>query len=128
MDLSELTAEEKEQHGVLFSTPAAIAKAQVDVPGEGKQWKNIARGALYILKNKETGKALVRIRTTTGKTPVNYNIVPKIATSLAGKSKSMVLATRPGEGGKLSSLYFTLKTGDVAEEFSSVYNANLPAA
>jgi hypothetical protein len=121
LDLATLTEDEQKQYEVLFHTKTAIAKEQKD-----KVWKNFARGPLWILKNKETGKALLRMRLPSGATPVNWNLLPGLRSSVAGASKTMVLASRPPEGdGKLTSVYFAMKPAEVAEEFSSVYNANV---
>lgn len=127
LDLSNLTEEEKAQNEVLFYTEKAIAQRQVD-KGSGKTWEKFARGPLWILKNKETDKALVRMRLPSGTTPVNYNILPKIKASVSGASGKMVLAAQPGDAGKPTSLFFSLKSADVAEEFSTVYNNNHPSA
>ena len=126
LDLSELTADEKSENEILFSTTQAIAKHQIEKDGR-KQWSNFARGPLWILKNNDSGKAFVRMRIQSGATPLNYAILPQIKAKVAGASKKMVLASRPGDDGKLSSLYFAVKNSDVAEEFAAVYNSNLPA-
>jgi hypothetical protein len=126
LDLSDLTEDEKKEYEVLFHSKQALAKHQTGT-GSDKTWKNFARGPLWVLKNKETGKALVRMRLPSGATPVNFNILPKIASSVAGKSKTMVLASRPGTDGKPSPVYFVVKTSEEAAQFSSAFNANMPS-
>jgi hypothetical protein len=127
LDLSDLTDEEKKNYEVLFHSKQAIAKQQTG-SGKDKTWKSFARAPLWILKNRETGKAIVRMRLPSGATPVNFNILPKIASSVAGNSKTMILTSRPDPNGKISSVYFIVKTASEAAEFSSVFNANMPAA
>lgn len=127
LDLSDLTEEEKKEHEVLFHTKLAIAK-EPSGEGKDKQWKNVARGALWILKNKESGKALVRMRLPSGATPINFNILPRIASRVAGNSKTMILTSRPLPDGKITSMYLVVKTPEEAAQFSSVFDANMPQA
>lgn len=128
LDLSGLTDDEKSENDILFHAEQALAKEQQEKTPGKKTWENLARGPLWILKNKESGKAFVRIRLASGKTALNYNILPKLKTNVTGNSKKMVSAVRPGEGGKLKHTFFALKTNDIAEEFSRVYNESLPSS
>jgi hypothetical protein len=126
VDLSKLTAEELASNDVIFETEAALAKHQVD-QGNGKTWENFARGPLYILKDKVTGKCFVRIRIASGATPLNYSILPKLKTQVTGSSGKMVQATMPKKEGGISQYYISLKTSEIAQEFSEKYNASLPS-
>ncbi|CAI6339511.1 unnamed protein product [Periconia digitata] len=119
VDLSDLTEEEKAENAVLFHTEQALCKHQVD-----KEWANYARGRLWILKNNKTGKAIVRMRLSSGNTMLNYNIFPKLKTSITGKTKKMVTAIGTKKDGKTGNLIFAVKNEDIAAEFSNVYNEN----
>jgi len=124
LNLSALTEEEKAEHDVLFSTEQAVAKHQVTREGE-KKWESYARGALYVLKNKETGRAIVRMRLSSGATRLNYTILPKLETKLAGDSKKMVAAMGRKEDGKPFNLFFCFRSSEIAQVFSSTYNENV---
>ncbi|KAF2638278.1 hypothetical protein P280DRAFT_80241 [Massarina eburnea CBS 473.64] len=126
IDLSGLTAEEKAVYDVIFHADQALCKHQVETGGK-KVWENYARGPLWILKNKETGKAIVRMRLSTGTTMLNYNIFPKVKTAVTGSSKKMVSAIGTKKDGKSGNMFFAVKSSDIATEFSNVYNANLPS-
>jgi hypothetical protein len=137
LDFSSLTEDEQSTYDVLFHNADVLAKHQAIIPHPTdksapptKEWKNLAHGPLWILKPKDGGKVLVRMRIPNGKTPVNYNLLPGIRTGVAGKSKTMVSATRPKEEGKgLEPLFFVFnKMPEQAKEFSETYNANLPEA
>ncbi|KAF2273376.1 uncharacterized protein EI97DRAFT_461045 [Westerdykella ornata] len=127
LDLSTLTDDEKASHDVLFHAETALAKHETGT-GSDKAWKTFARAPIWILKNKESGKALVRMRIASGATPVNYNILARLPSQTAGKSKTMVLAPRLGTDGKLSRILFVFKTKELAEEFLETFNANMPEA
>jgi hypothetical protein len=124
VDFSALTSEEQSQYEVLFSAPIAIVKAH-----DGTEYKTIGRAPLWILQNKESGKALLRQRIPNGQTPVNWYILPTLTSSVVGASKRMVQIARPAEkeGGKMSPVCITFKEPETAAEFSSVYDKNLPA-
>jgi len=122
LDLSGLTPEEEAENDVLFHSEQALAKRQVE-----KQWENFARGRLWIMKNKESGKAFLRMRLSSGNTPVNYSLLPKFKTTVVGKNQVMVRATMVKKDGSVGTVFFALKTSDLAQEFSRVYNENLPA-
>ena len=123
IDLSQLTAEEKDANDVVFHIETALAKQQ---NAETKAWENFARGPLWILKDKVTGKCFVRIRIASGATPLNYQILPALRSTVAGKSKKMVQATRPGKDKGLMPVYFAVKDSEIAEEFSRKYNESMP--
>lgn len=125
VDFSALTEQEKAEHDVLFYTEQALAKHQVEKSG-AKTWENYARGPLWILKNKESTKALVRIRTNSGAIPLNYYILPKLSTNVTGNSKKMVSAIGTKKDGKTGNIVFAFKTTELAEEFSKIYNKHLP--
>ena len=67
------------------------------------------------------------MRLSSGKTMLNYNVFPKLKTTITGSSKKMVSAMGTKTDGKTGNLVFALKTAEIAAEFSNVYNANLPA-
>ncbi|KAL1648225.1 hypothetical protein SLS61_007097 [Didymella pomorum] len=127
VDLSQLTAEEKETNDVVFHIDLALAKQQVDQGDGTKKWENFARGPLWILKDKATGKCFVRIRIPSGATPLNYSILPALRSTVAGGSRKMVQATRPGKDKGLTPVYFAVKSPEVAEEFSKKYNESMPS-
>lgn len=127
VDLSKLTSEELSSNDVVFETEQALAKHQVD-QGDGKKaWENFARGPLYILKDKVTGKCFVRIRIPSGQTPLNYSILPALSSQVAGASRKMVQCAMPKKEGGISQYYISFKTSELAEEFSAKYNASLPS-
>ncbi|KAF3040581.1 hypothetical protein E8E11_004431 [Didymella keratinophila] len=127
VDLSQLTAEEKETNDVVFHIDLALAKQQVDQGDGTKKWENFARGPLWILKDKVTGKCFVRIRIPSGATPLNYQILPALRSTVAGGNRKMVQATRPGKDKGLTPVYFAVKSPEVAEEFSKKYNESMPS-
>lgn len=127
VDLSQLTAEEKETTDVVFHIDLALAKQQVDQGDGTKKWENFARGPLWILKDKVSGKCFVRIRIPSGATPLNYQILPALRSTVAGGSRKMVQATRPGKDKGLTPVYFAVKSAEVAEEFSKKYNESMPS-
>ncbi|KAJ4375419.1 hypothetical protein N0V86_006950 [Didymella sp. IMI 355093] len=127
VDLSQLTAEEKETTDVVFHIDLALAKQQVDQGDGTKKWENFARGPLWILKDKVSGKCFVRIRIPSGATPLNYQILPALRSTVAGGSRKMVQATRPGKDKGLTPVYFAVKSPEVAEEFSKKYNESMPS-
>lgn len=128
VDLSQLTPEEKATNDIVFHIDLALAKQQVDQGDGTKKWENFARGPLWILKDKESGKCFVRIRIPSGATPLNYQILPALRSTVAGSSKKMVQATRPGKDKGLTPVYFAVKNSEVAEEFSRKYNESMPAS
>ena len=121
VDLSRLTAEERDSFTIVFESEQALAKRRTE-----EKWENFARGPIYILKDKVTGKCFVRIRIASGATPLNYSILPKLETSVTGSSGKMVMATMPKREGGFDQIYVTFKTSDEAKEFSESYNASLP--
>lgn len=128
VDLSQLTAEEKASNDVVFHIDLALAKQQVDQGDGTKKWENFARGPLWILKDKESGKCFVRIRIPSGATPLNYQILPALRSTVAGGSRKMVQATRPGKDKGLTPVYFAVKSSEIAEEFSRKYNEAIPTS
>jgi len=127
VDLSKLTAEEKSAFDVVFETEAALAKHQVDRGDGTKTWESFARGPLYILKDKDTGKCFVRIRIASGATPLNHSILPKLTTSVSGSSGKMVMVTMPKKEYGIAPYFLSFKTGDDAKSFSESYNESLPS-
>ncbi|KAJ8105025.1 hypothetical protein OPT61_g10429 [Boeremia exigua] len=128
VDLSQLTDEEKASNDIVFHIDLALAKQQVDQGDGTKKWENFARGPLWILKDKTSGKCFVRIRIPSGATPLNYQILPALRSTVAGGSKKMVQATRPGKDKGLTPVYFAVKSPEVAEEFSRKYNESMPSS
>ena len=128
VDLSQLTDDEKAANDIVFHSDLAIAKQQVDQGDGTKKWENFARGPLWILKDKVTGKCIVRIRIPSGATPLNYQILPALRSTVAGSSRKMVQATRPGKDKGLTPVYFAVKNSEVAEEFSRKYNESMPSS
>jgi hypothetical protein len=127
VDLSKLTPEELEANDVVFETEQALAKQQADQGDGTKAWENFARGPLYILKDKVTGKCFVRIRLPSGQIPLNYSILPALKSTVTGASGKMVQATMPKKEGGIAQFFISLKTKEIAQEFSAQYNASLPA-
>jgi hypothetical protein len=127
VDLSKLTPEELAANDVMFETEQALAKHQVDQGDGTKAWENFARGPLYILKDKVTGKCFVRIRLPSGQIPLNYSILPKLKTAVTGSSLKMVQAIMPKKEGGIAQIYISLKTKELAKEFSETYNASVPS-
>jgi hypothetical protein len=127
VDLSKLTPEELAANDIVFETEQALAKQQVDQGDGTKAWENFARGPLYILKDKVTGKCFVRIRLPSGQIPLNYSILPSLKSNVTGSSGKMVQATMPKKEGGIAQFYISLKTKEIAQEFSAKYNSSLPA-
>jgi hypothetical protein len=127
VDLSKLTPEELAANDVVFETEQALAKHQVDQGNGTKAWENFARGPLYILKDKVTGKCFVRIRIPSGQVPLNYSILPALKSTVTGSSGKMVQATMPKKEGGFTQFFISLKTKEVAKEFSDKYNESLPS-
>jgi hypothetical protein len=128
VDLSQLTEEEIAANDIVFHIDLALAKQQVDQGDGTKKWENFARGPLWILKDKVSGKCIVRIRIPSGATPLNYQILPALRSTVTGSSKKMVQATRPGKDKGLTPVYFAVKSPEVAEEFSRKYNESMPSS
>ncbi|KAH7086206.1 hypothetical protein FB567DRAFT_445195 [Paraphoma chrysanthemicola] len=127
VDLSKLTDEEVNAFDVVFETEQALAKHQVDKGDGTKAWENFARGPLYILKDKVTKKCFVRIRIPSGQTPLNYSILPALKSSIMGSSGKMVQGSKPKKEGGIEQYYISLKTPELAKEFSDKYNESLPS-
>ncbi|KAH7079903.1 hypothetical protein BKA63DRAFT_407085 [Paraphoma chrysanthemicola] len=127
VDLSKLTDEEVNAFDVVFETEQALAKHQVDKGDGTKAWENFARGPLYILKDKVTKKCFVRIRIPSGQTPLNYSILPALKSSIMGSSGKMVQGSKPKKEGGIEQYYISLKTAELAKEFSDKYNESLPS-
>jgi hypothetical protein len=127
VDFSKLTEDELASNDVIFETEQALAKHQVDDGDGNKSWENFARGPLYILKDKVTGKCIVRIRLPNGQTPLNYHILPALKANIAGSSKKMVVATMPKKEGGFTPVYISVKTREIAQEFADRYNESLPS-
>ncbi|KAI2481148.1 DUF2457 domain containing protein [Pyrenophora tritici-repentis] len=121
IDLSQLTEEETKAFDIVFHTEVALAKHQVN-----NAWTNLAKGPMWILKDKETGKCCVRVRLASGATPLNYQILPSLPATVTGGSKKMVMATRPAKEGGLQSLLFAVKTPEIAAELAAKYTESLP--
>jgi len=126
VDFSQLTEEEVNANEVIFHTDVVLAKHQVKDEGQ-KTWANLARGPLWILKDKTTAKCFVRLRLASGSTPLNYLILPSLRATINGTSKKMVVAMRPIKEGGLQSVLYCLRTPELAEEFASKYNESLPS-
>ncbi|KAJ4366164.1 hypothetical protein N0V83_007799 [Neocucurbitaria cava] len=127
VDFARLTEEELKALDIVFHAEVALAKHAVDKGDGSKTWANIAKGPLWILKDKVTAKCFVRIRIASGSTPLNYQILPALQASVTGSSKKQVVATMPRKEGGLSQVYYALKTPEIAEEFASKYNSSLPS-
>jgi hypothetical protein len=127
VDLSKLTEEELNAFDVVFETEQVLAKHQVDTGDGTKAWENFARGPLYILKDKVTSKCFVRIRIPSGQTPLNYSILPALKSSIMGNSGKMVQGSKPKKEGGIEQYYISLKTPELAKEFSDKYNESLPS-
>ncbi|RMZ67386.1 hypothetical protein GMOD_00001301 [Pyrenophora seminiperda CCB06] len=121
VDFSQLTEEETNAFDTVFHTEVVLAKHQVN-----NAWTNIAKGPLWILKDKETGKCSVRVRIASGATPLNYQILPSLPASVTGTSKKMVMATKPAKEGGLQSILFAVKTPEIATEMATKYTESLP--
>jgi hypothetical protein len=125
IDLSQLTPEETSAYDIVFHTEVCMAKHQVDKDG-AKAWANIAKGPIWILKDKETGKCSVRVRIASGSTPLNYQILPSLPATVTGASRKMVMATKPAQGGGLQSVLFAVKSPEIAEEMAEKYSESRP--
>lgn len=123
VDFSQLTEEESEANDVVFHTEMVLAKQQ---SGE-KSWVNIAKGPLWILKDKATAKCFIRMRLANGSTPLNYQILPKLSSKVTGSSKKMVISTMPAKAGGLQQVLFAVRTPEIAEDLATKYNDSLPS-
>ncbi|KNG51908.1 hypothetical protein TW65_00923 [Stemphylium lycopersici] len=126
VDLTKLTEEETSAYDIVFHTEVVLAKHQVDKDGE-KTWANLAKGPLWILKDKETGKCSVRVRIPSGATPLNYQILPSLPATVTGSSKKMVMATKPAKEGGLQSVIFAVKSPEIATEMATKYTESVPS-
>jgi hypothetical protein len=126
VDFSQLTEAETNANDIIFHTEVVLAKHQVD-DGNQKAWANLAKGPIWILKDKATAKCFVRIRLPNGSTPLNYSILPSLRAAVTGSSKKMVLASKPANTGGLQSVLYAVKTPEIAEEFAAKYNESLPS-
>ncbi|KAI4607776.1 hypothetical protein J4E80_009517 [Alternaria sp. BMP 0032] len=122
IDLTKLTEDELNTYDIVFHTEVVLAKHQ---EGE-KGWTNIAKGPLWILKDKQTGKCSVRVRIPSGATPVNYQILPALPATVTGGSKKMVMATKPAKEGGLQSVLYAVKTPEIAQELAAKYTECVP--
>jgi hypothetical protein len=123
IDLTKLTEDELNTYDIVFHTEVVLAKHQ---EGGEKGWTNIAKGPLWILKDKQTGKCSVRVRIPSGATPVNYQILPALPASVTGSSKKMVMATKPAKEGGLQSVLYAVKTPEIAQELAAKYTESVP--
>jgi hypothetical protein len=124
VDLSALTEDERAICDVLFSTEQALVKHQKGDEPTAK-WEIYAKGALYILKEKESGKAFVRMRLSSGATRLNYIIPQNMQAIILGTSGKMLRARGKKElEAKLSPLFFAFKSPELAQEFLQVHNEN----
>ncbi|KAI8933835.1 hypothetical protein NX059_009536 [Plenodomus lindquistii] len=122
VDFSQLTDAEKEANDVIYHHEVVLARHQVD-----KEWVNLAKGPMWILKDKTTAKCFVRIRLPNGSTPLNYSILPSLRATLSGSSKKMVLATKPLSTGGLERVLYAVKTPELAQELCDKYNESIPS-
>jgi hypothetical protein len=122
IDLTKLTEDELDTYDIVFHTEVVLAKHQ---EGE-KGWTNIAKGPLWILKDKQTGKCSVRVRIPSGATPLNYQILPALPATVTGGSKKMVMATKPAKEGGLQSVLYAVKTPEIAQELAAKYTESVP--
>ncbi|KAL1795067.1 hypothetical protein ACET3X_006883 [Alternaria dauci] len=122
IDLTKLTEDELETYDIIFHTEVVLAKHQ---EGE-KGWTNIAKGPLWILKDKQSGKCSVRVRIPSGATPLNYQILPALPATVTGGSKKMVMATKPAKEGGLQSVLYAVKTPEIAQELAAKYTESVP--
>jgi hypothetical protein len=125
---SDLTSEERAQFEVLYHVEKAHAKeyeaANPTQAPQLKTWRSKAQGPLWILKDKTSGKALVRVRILpSGSMPVNYFVPPKIQAQLKGKG---VLTPYAVEG-RMGTYFIAFGDKERAAEFADVFNGNLPA-
>jgi len=127
VDLSQLTDEELKANDIVFETPISLAKHLADKGDGTKTWEIFAKGPLWILKDKVTGKCFVRIRIPSGATPLNYNILPALKAQVKGSNGKSVQVTMPKKEGGFAQIFVFFKTPDVAEEFTTKYNESLPA-
>jgi hypothetical protein len=125
IDLSSLTPEETAAYDIVFHSEVCLAKHQVDKDGT-KAWANLAKGPIWILKDKETGKCSVRVRIASGATPLNYQILPSLPATVTGASRKMVMATKPAKEGGLQSVLFAVKSPEIAEEMAGKYLESRP--
>jgi hypothetical protein len=126
IDLSQLTEEELNVYDIVFHSEVVLAKHQVDKDGQ-KAWANLAKGPLWILKDKESGKCSVRVRIASGATPLNYQILPSLPATVTGNSKKMVMSTKPAKEGGLQSVLYAVKSPEIAEEMAAKYMESRPS-
>ncbi|KAF2853544.1 hypothetical protein T440DRAFT_310064 [Plenodomus tracheiphilus IPT5] len=126
VDFSQLTEAETHANEIIFHTEVVLAKHQID-DGKQKAWANLAKGPMWILKDKTTAKCFVRIRLPNGSTPLNYSILPSLRATVTGGSKKMVIASKPAKEGGLQSVLYAVKTPEIAEDLATKYNESLPS-
>lgn len=126
VDFSKLTEQETEANDVVFHADVVLAKHQLDKGDGVKTWTSLAKGPLWILKDKVTAACFIRIRIPSGATPLDYRLLPKIQASVTGTSKKMIMATKPAKEGGLQQVLYAVKTPEIAEEFARKYNESLP--
>lgn len=127
IDFSQLTEEETNANDIVFHTEVVLAKHQVEKGDGTKTWANLAKGPLWILKDKVTAKCFVRIRLSSGATPLDYRLLPALQATVTGSSKKMIMATKPAKEGGLQQVLYAVKTPEIAEEFATKYNESLPS-
>ncbi|USP79179.1 uncharacterized protein yc1106_06453 [Curvularia clavata] len=126
IDLSKLTEEEMSAYDIVFHTEVVLARHEVEKDGK-KDWVSLAKGPLWILKDKETAKCSVRVRIPSGATPVNYQILPSLLAQVTGSSKKQVLAMKPAKEGGLQRVLFSVKTPEIAAEMAAKYTESVPS-
>ena len=96
-DQTGLRPEETEKEDVVFSCASATAKKiktkkDENAPtGSSKGWVTVAIGPLYVLKNKETGRARVLLKVPPyGNAKMNFPLIPKMNYTVTGKKANMV--------------------------------------
>lgn len=127
VDFSQLTEDETNDNDIIFHAEMVLAKHQADKGDGTKTWANLAKGPLWILKDKTTAKCFVRVRLANGSTPINYQILPALKATVTGGSKKMVMASKPAQGGGFQQVLYAVRSSEVAEEFATKYNDSLPS-
>ena len=95
-DQTGLRPEEIENEDLLFTCHATAKKMKTkkddQAPtGSSKGWATVAIGPLYVLKNKETGRARVLLKVPPyGTAKMNFPVMSKMNYSVAGKRMNMV--------------------------------------
>jgi hypothetical protein len=96
-DQTGLRPEETEHEDVVFSCPSATAKKvktrkDENAPtGQSKGWVTVAIGPLYVLKNKDTGRARILLKVPPyGNAKMNFPLIAKMNYVVAGKKENMV--------------------------------------